>query len=169
MLKKYIECGKIVTTHGVKGELKVEVWADSPEYLYDFKYLYANDGKTKYEVLNARSHKNGLLLTLKGIDNMDKARELRGQVLYIDRNDDPDDSPYLQDYIGMAVIDVDTKENYGTIARVFETGANNVYMTKDDEGTERLIPAIPQVIIEIDLEKFVMKIRPLEGLFDDAD
>ena len=169
MLKRYLECGKIVSTHGVRGELKVEPWCDGAEYLRGFKTLYLDaKGEKPLKVISTREHKGMALMMLEGIDDMDKAIAMRGKVLYLDRQDAPDDGqPFLQDLIGLSVVDVDSGCEYGKLHDVIETGANDVYDIRDAAGKQRLVPAIPPVIIETDFDAGVMRIRPLEGLFDE--
>ncbi|MEF9983645.1 MAG: ribosome maturation factor RimM [Oscillospiraceae bacterium] len=170
MKNKFIECGKIVTTHGIKGEVKIEPWADSPEFLFDFKKLYLEKGEICLKVLSCRMHKNMVLAIFEGYDDIDKSNTLRSKILYIDREDanlDEDDY-FWQDLIGLNVVDVDDETiSYGKITNITETGANDVYYIKDEDGNEKLIPAIPQVIIKIDMDNEKMFIRPLEGLFDE--
>lgn len=170
MQKRYLECGKIVSLHGVRGEVKAEVWADSPDYLGQFSTLYLDKGETPIRVLSARPHKNMALLLLEGFSTPEAAGSLRGKILYLDREDAPDDGkPFLQDLLGLAVSDIDTGRDYGAIKDVIHTGANDVYVLKDSTGTERLIPVIPDVVIETDIPGGTMKIRPLKGLFEDEE
>jgi len=166
--KRYLECGKVVSTHGVRGEVKVKPWCDSPEFLCEFETLYLDgQGQKPVRVISARSHKGMALLLFEGTGSIGEAASFRGKVLYIDRNDAPDDGkPFLQDLIGLTVRDADTGEVYGKIADVIETGANDVYIVRDDAGRERLVPVIPQVIIKTDINGGEIIIRPLEGLFD---
>ncbi|MDR2931910.1 MAG: ribosome maturation factor RimM [Oscillospiraceae bacterium] len=169
MKKKYLECGKIVSTHGIRGEIKVQHWCDSPEYLCAFKALYTDKGEKKLTVERARPHKNMVILKLSGVDGIDEAVTLRGQILYIDREDAPrDDAFFLQDLLGLDVRDADTDFLYGKVSDVMQTGANDVYEITDENGIKRLIPAIPDVVADMDMEKGLMRIRPLRGLFDDA-
>ena len=167
MKKQFLECGKIVSTHGIKGEVKVQHWCDGPEYLCGFATVYLEKGQKALAVEKARVNKNEVLLKLAGIDDMDTAGTLRGKVLYIDREDDPEnDGIFLQDLMGLAVSDVDTGLSYGKVTDVLRTGANDVYEITDEAGVKRLVPAIPQVVTELDVEAGFMKIRPLKGLFD---
>lgn len=168
-MKKYIECGKIVSTHGIKGEVKIQPWTDDAEHLLKFDSFYLEANGKALAVDSSRVHKNMLMVKFKGISSMDEANEYRGKVLYINREEDPDDRPYLQDYIGVKVTDIDTGADYGKIVDVIVTGANDVYDLKDDNGRQRLVPDIPQVVLETDLVAREMKIRPLKGLFDDED
>ena len=168
MRKKYLECGKIVSTHGVRGELKVTPWCDSPEFLCDFETLYLDaNGERAIQVVSARSHKGMALILIEGINSINEAASLRGKILYINRDDAPDDGkPFLQDLLGLIVRDADTDEIYGKLADIIQTGANDVYVVRDDSGRERLVPVIPQVIIKTDIDGGEISIRPLEGLFD---
>jgi 16S rRNA processing protein RimM len=167
--KKYLECGKAVGTHGVRGEVKVQPWCDSPEFLCGFKTLYLGaNGEKPVRVVSARVHKAMALIGFEGINSIDEANGLRGKIIYIDRDDAPDDGkPFLQDLIGLTVLNADTGEVYGKLADVLETGANDVYSVRDETGKERLVPVIPQVIISTDIEGGEIRIRPLEGLFDE--
>ena len=170
MQKKYLECGKIVSTHGIQGEVNVQPWCDSAEYLCDFKTLYLQNGEKSLAVLSARVHKNMALIKFAGISDLDTAVTLRGKVLYIDRDDAKDDGKYfIQDIIGLSVIDADSGHTLGILKDVFSTGANDVYALEDESGKQRLFPAIPEVIIETDIGGGIMKIRPLKGLFDDEN
>lgn len=169
MRKQYLECGKIVSTHGVRGEVRVQPWCDSPEFLLQFPRLYMQNGETPLEVEGARTHKNMVLLKLKGFDTLDEAAALRGRVLYINRNDAPDDGGFfIQDLLGLEAIDADTGRSWGVLEDVLETGANDVYVFRDGEA-QRLVPVIPGVVIDTDIQSGIIKIRPLKGLFDDAD
>lgn len=175
MKKKYLEIGKIVSTQGIKGEVRVQAWCDSPDFLCEFDELYihdkAADCKVTIGVERAYTHKNVVVLKLNGIDTVEQAQEMRNRILYIDREDiELDEGTYfIQDLVGLRVIDADDESIvYGELAEVTQTGANDVYHIK--QGDKLLLaPAIPQVIIETDIPNGVMKIRPLKGLFDDED
>ncbi len=171
MKKQYLECGKIVTTHGVLGEIKVQPWCDAPEELTGVATLYFDEGKTPLTVQRGRVHKNMALLKLKGIDNIEQAQMLRGKVLWAHREDIPlgEGEHFIQDLIGLTVVDADDGHPYGTLSDVSETGANDVYHITFPDGSIRLAPVIPQVIIATDIDGGVMRIRPLKGLFDDED
>lgn len=171
MKKEFLEIGKIVSTSGLKGEVRVQPWSDSPDFLTSFSVLYFNEGEQKIAVERARPQKNVVVLKLGGVDTVETANALRGKVLYVARADVklPERTFFVQDLIGLRVIDADDPTvEYGTLTDVSQTGANDVYhITK--EGRTTLIPAIRQVVEETDLEKGEMRIRPMKGLFDDAD
>jgi 16S rRNA processing protein RimM len=168
MRKKYLECGKIVSTHGVRGELRVQPWCDGPEYLLGFRRLYLKGGETAVEVEGARVSKNVVLMKLAGVDTLDDAVALRGRVLFMDRADAPDTGgEFIQDLLGLDVLDADTGRHWGKLADVLATGANDVYVLKDGTGKERLVPVIPEVVVETDIDAGFLRIRPLKGLFDE--
>lgn len=167
-MKEFIETGKIVNIHGLRGEVKIMPWSDNPEFICEFDILYLGKDKKLLQIENARVHKNMVLAKFKGIDTPEAANLLRNNIIYIDRNDvELEEGTYfIQDLIGLKVINADTNEEYGNVTDVFQTGANDVYEVKNGDKTV-LIPAIPDVIVNIDIENSVLMIRPLEGLFDE--
>lgn len=171
MQKKFLEIGKIVTVHGLNGMVKVQPWCDDAEFLCEFDMLYRGAQAIPMEIEQARVQKNMALVKFKGVDTVEQAQALRNTVLYMDRDDvELEDGTYfIQDLMGLSVVDIDNGTDYGTIADVLQTGANDVYLLRDASGKERLVPVIPDVVIEIEPEQGYVKIRPLKGLFDDAD
>ena len=171
MLKKFLETGKIVGTHGIKGMLRVQGWCDSGEFLQQFKYIYTDcDGKTKYAVKSAQPHGNVVLMALKGIDSIEQAETLRNKVIYIDRKDVklPEDRYFIADLIDCTVRDADTNDVLGVLTDVSATGANDVWhITRD--GKEYLVPAIDEIIVSVNVTDGDIVIRPLKGIFDDED
>ena len=165
--KKLLEVGKIVSVFGIKGEVKVQPWCDTPQFICDFDTLYYKSG-TPVVVERSRVQKNMVVMKIKGTDTVEDAQKLRNRVLYIDRDDvELDEGCYfVQDLIGLTVIESKDGKVYGKISDVSETGANDVYHIKDEDGREYLIPAIPDVIDSVDIEGGVMKITALDGLFD---
>lgn len=170
MLKQYLEVGRIVGTHGVRGEMRVECWANSPEFLKKFKTLYLDGGKTALSV-SCRPHKNIALVTVKGVGSIEEADELRGKVLYIDRADVKlgEGEHFVQDIIGLKVTDADTGKVYGEVKDVLKTGSNDVYEMKAEDGKLYYIPVIPDIIDRLDFDAGAVFIHPMKGLFDDED
>lgn len=166
-MKRYLEIGKIVAVQGLKGEVRVEPWCDSADFLCSFDLLYFNKGNTAVNIVRSRPHKNIVLMKIEGVDTPEAAQELRGKVLYMDREDvELEEGTYfVQDLVGLDVIDADSGAVYGKLSDVTYTGANDVYHIKGAER-EYLVPAIPDVIIETDIENGKMLIRPIDGLFD---
>lgn len=171
MRKEFLEAGKVVATHGVKGELRVEPWCDSAGFLTKLKTFYLDAGKTAVPVENSRAHKNLLLVKLKGIDSATQGDLMRGKILYLKRTDVtlPKGRYFIQDLLGMRVENADTSENYGIISDVFSTGANDVYEITGANGAKYLFPAVSEMINTINLETNIMTIRPIRGIFDNAD
>lgn len=167
-MKDYLEIGKIVTVHGLRGDVKVQPWCDSPEFLCAFPVLYLGKEKKEVEVIDARVQKNMAVLRLGGYETVEQAETLRNQMLYLHREDvELEDGTYfVQDLMGLEVLDADSGVSYGILKDVLQTGANDVYVVQPEDGKEVLIPAIPDVIVETNLEEGCMKIRPLEGLLD---
>lgn len=170
MKKQFLEIGKIVAVQGLKGEVRVEPWCDSAEFLCGFEALYMDKGAAKVVVEKARPHKTVAVLKIEGVNTPEDAAKLRGKVLLMNRDDvDLDENSFfIQDLIGIKVFDVDTDEAYGELIDVTETGANDVYHIKRGEVTY-LVPSIPDVIIETNIDDGKMLIRPLKGIFDDED
>lgn len=173
MKKQYLEIGKIVSTHGIYGEVRVQPWCDDPALLEELDTLYYdNRGKKPLKVLSGRMHKNIVILKIDGVTTLEMAQQLRNQVLFVDRDELEleEGSYFIQDLIGLAVWDADQPALcYGTITDVFPTGANDVYEITDAAEKKRLIPAIPEVVIETALDQEKMVIRPLKGLFEDEN
>lgn len=168
MKKQFLETGKIVTTHGIKGEVKVQPWCDDAQFLTEFSTLYLSRGQQALQVQQARVHKNMVILKLEGIDTVEQAVALRNKTLFINREDVQlkEGELFVQDLIGCTVLDIDTGADYGKIYDVQQTGANDVYYLKDDAGKVRLVPVIESVVLEKDIDAQIVRIRPLEGLFD---
>lgn len=170
-MKKFLEVGKIVSTHGIAGEVRVQAWCDEPGFLLKFKRLYFDaQGNRSILVRGGRVHGNVVLLRLDGVESINAAALLRDKVLYIDRDDAKikKGSYFIQDLIGCRVFDADNPEKqYGTLTDVTKTGANDVWHVTDESGKEYLVPSIPHVVISVDVEKELVLIRPLGGIFDE--
>ena len=171
MLKKYLETGKIVGTHGVKGMVRVQPWSDSGEFLTKFKYFYLDkNGEAKIKAEAVRPHGNVVLIAFNGVSTIEEAEALRGKVIYLDRKDIklPEGRYFIDDLIGCSVTDADSGNLLGELTDVSATGANDVWhITKD--GKEYLVPAIDEVIVSVDVDASAVVIRPLKGIFDDED
>lgn len=169
MKKQFIETGKIVGTHGIKGEMRVEIWSDSPEVLKSLENLYFDEGKTEIDILSRRVHKNLLLMTVKDVDSIEKAEKLRGRVVYLNRDDISleEGQSFIADLIGLTAVDGESGRTYGKITEVFATGANDVYRIVDNNGKEYLFPAVPHMIKNTDHDSGIIELLPIPGIFDD--
>jgi 16S rRNA processing protein RimM len=167
MNKNYLECGKIINTHGIKGAVKVESWCDSPYVLADLERVFTEDnGRFKeYEILDASVFKQFVILTLDGVMTIEEAEKMKNQIIYLSRDDIEleEGEVFIADLIGLPVIDVDTKEQYGVISDVMNTGASDIYVIKTPNG-EAMMPAVKEFVSEIDLERGIF-VKPIEGMF----
>lgn len=171
MIKEYLEIGKITSTHGIKGEMRVQPWCDSPEFMKKFKTLYLDKKGEKPLKVSCRPNGNMIIMKAQGIDTVEEASRYREKVLYMKRSDAelPEGTWFIQELIDCTVIDADDKNIiYGILANVSETGANDVWHIKQGEK-EYLIPAIPSVVISTDVTEGIIKIRPLKGIFEDEN
>ena len=170
MKKQYLDSGKIVGTHGIKGEVRIEPWCDSPEFLCAFKTLWLDERGENAIKVRSRPHKNIVLCKIEGVESIEAAERLRGKIVYIDRDEVElgEGVHFVQDLIGLEARDLDTGEVYGTLTDVLRTGANDVYeITRD--GKKYLVPVIDEVVREINTEEGYVLLTPMKGIFDDED
>ena len=168
-MKQYLEVGKLNNTHGIKGELKLTLWCDDVDYLRQFDVLYLDDkGEKPVKVLSVRPQKNMAIIKLEGIDTIEKAEQLKGGILYGNRDDAEIDenANYIADLIGCYVVDIDTEEEYGKVVDVLNYGSCDIYDI-ESWGKHTLIPATPDIVKEINTEYQVIRIKKMKGLFDE--
>ena len=160
-MDKYLESGIIVNTHGTRGEVKIQPWADSAEFLKAFKYLYI-DGKP-FELLSSKVHKNCLIAQFKGVSDVNEAMVLKNKVVSINKSDAklPKGDFFIADIIGASVVDESGKE-LGKLTDVLELPASNVYVVMGER--EILIPAVPEFIIKTDVNVGIITVRLIEGM-----
>lgn len=163
MRSQFLEAGEIVNTHGVRGEVKIMPWADSPEFLCQFDTFYL-DGKP-VKVLSARPHKTMVLAQLEGVDTVEKAMRLKGKVLSIDRTgvELPDGRHFLADLMGLTVLDNATGEELGTIEDILTPPAHEVYVVRG-RGKEYMIPAVDAFLAETNVEGGYIRVNLIEGM-----
>ena len=167
--KPFLEAGQIVGTHGVRGEVRVQPWCDSPEVFASLKTLYWDAAGTQPVRVKSRVHKNLALAKIEGVDTVQDAAFLRGRILYLDRRDlDLGDRYFIQDLVGLAVVDAESGTVYGELTDVSNNGANDIYHMRTPDGKEILIPVIPDIIRQVDIDGGRIAICPMKGLFDDA-
>ncbi len=166
-MQQLLDAGELVSTHGVQGELKLLPWTDSPEFLLDFDRL-SIDGRW-YAVERSRVQKTCVLLKLRGVDDVDAARALRGKTVFLDRADVKLDKEtyFIQDLIGLRVIDQNGAE-IGTITEVIQLPKHDVYVVRGADG-EYQIPAVKEFIKKTDVEAGTVEAVLIEGMRSDAD
>ena len=172
MKKQFIETGKITGIHGIRGEVRVQPWSDSPDFLTSFKFLYLDgEGARKIAVKAAKTHKNMVLMKLDGVDTIEQAEAFRNKIVYINRDDAnlPEGSHFIEDLLGCKVYDSQSGDFLGELCDVSKTGANDVWHIKGEDKREYLVPAIPDVVDSVDVDGGIIKITPLKGIFDHED
>ena len=168
-MTQYLELGQIVNTFGIKGMVKIKPFTDDVE---QFEKLESIEIKTKkdikeYKIEQVKFHKQMVMLKLKGIDTIEQAETLRNSYIVINRNNTKPlekDTYYIVDLIGLDVITIEDGKKIGKLDDIFNTGSNDIYVVKNEEGKEILLPAISDVIKEINLEDKVIKVHLLKGL-----
>lgn len=163
----YIQVGKIINTHGLKGDVKVLPLTDDIKRFSKLKNVYIGENKKKLEVSKVWYNKGYAMLAFKEYENINDVEKFKNEIIWIDEKDKiklPKDSYFIHDLIGMEVYLKD--ESYlGKIEDVLTPGANDVYLVKN-KGKQYLIPAIKDVVKNIDIEEKKMIIDPIEGLID---
>ena len=171
MRKQFLEIGKITKTQGLKGEVRVQPFCDDAEELGDYETLYFDKGQTPVEVEYARPAKNVAVVKIKGIDTVEAAQKIVNKMLYMNRDDVElaEDTWFIQDIIGLDVVDADSGKVYGKVDDIIQNCPTDVYSVKTSDGKQLLFPAIPEVLLETDIDGGKIVIRPLDGLFDLED
>ena len=161
MKLQYLEAGEIVTTHGVRGEMKILPWSDGPEFLLDFDRVLIDD--KEYAVDSCRIQKTCNLLKLEGIDTVEDAQALRGKTVKVYREDAPADMIFVAELIGVRVF-ADGQE-IGQIADVLDYPGNKVYVVRGEH--EYMIPAVKAFVLDTDMDNNTMQVRLIEGMRTD--
>ncbi len=163
MKLQYIEAGEIVTTHGVRGEVKVLTWLDDPEMLCEFDRCRIQ-GK-EYEIEQCRVQKTCNLVKLSGVDTMEAAQALRGKVMELYREDIDDEVIFAAELIGMEVYV--GEDCIGKIKEVLDYPGNSVYVVRGEK--EYMIPAVKAFILDTDMENNRMQVKLIEGMCSDEN
>ena len=159
--EKYIEAGRINNTHGVNGELKIEVWVNSPEFLKKCGRVFI-DGKP-YRFSSAKLQQRFLIAGLEGIEDINSAMVFKGKTVFIDREDAPlkKGSYFLQDLIGCRV-ETEDGSFVGILEDFIESPANLVYLVRGE--TEHLIPDVPEFVLSADPDRELITVKLIEGM-----
>jgi len=167
-MNDFLEVGQIVNYYGIKGFLKVVPFTDDITRFDDLKkiYIVKNRNMEEKEIEEVKYHKNLVLLKLKGIDDINDTEQYKNCIIKINREDAvelPEDTYFITDMIGISVY---TEENelLGTLTDIFPTGSNDVYVVKDELGKQILLPAIGDVIKNVDVKEKKMVVKLIEGL-----
>jgi 16S rRNA processing protein RimM len=167
----FLAIGKVRRPHGVAGDVLVEVYTDFPEHLQPGVIVYAGEKATPLTISRQRIHNEGVLLGFEGFTTPEQVGRFRNQILSIltsDAPELPEGEYYFHELIGLEVID-ESGKHLGEITEIMETGANDVYVVTDASGIEILLPAIAEVVLDVDMDSRTMKVHLLPGLMDDGD
>ena len=161
MKLQFLQAGEVVSTHGVRGEMKILPWSDGPDFLTDFKRVRI-DG-VDYKVESCRIQKTCNLLKIKGVDTMERAQALRGKTIEVYRDDAPADLVFVAELIGVSVYA--DGEQIGEISDVLDYPGNKVYVVTGEHTY--MIPAVKQFVQSIDLDANQMNVTLIEGMRTD--
>jgi 16S rRNA processing protein RimM len=162
----YLTVGFLRRPHGLGGEVIMNLHTDFPERMKSGRKLLVGEQHKPFTLTGVRPHQSGLLVKFKGINSAEEAGQFRNQWVYIKASEAPplpEGKIYQHQLLGFQVVD-DTERPLGELVEILETGANNVYVVKDEAGRELLLPAIPSVILDIDTERRLVRVHLLEGL-----
>ena len=167
-MEEYFEIGQIVNTSGLKGILKIKPFTDDIKKFSNLKTIYikTKSGLTEFKIEQVRYVKNMVMLKLAGIDKVEEAEKYRNLYIKILRDQEEEleeGSYYVVDILGCKV-NTDANQELGKIVDVFQTGSNDVYVVKDEQGKQILLPAIKQVIKNVDIKNKIITVHLLEGL-----
>ncbi|MCL1903548.1 MAG: ribosome maturation factor RimM [Oscillospiraceae bacterium] len=167
-MKTFLEIARFTKPQGLKGDLRAQLFCDSPDVLFDFDGFYMGANKSFIKAKVCELRKGFVVMSVQGVDNIEKAEKLTGETLYIDREDYklPENTWFIKDLLGLNVVNADTGERYGVVKDILQSAPKDVYVVKSPEGRELLFPSIPEVLVDINITERIIKIRPLEGLFD---
>lgn len=163
MRLEFLEAGEIVSTHGIKGEMKILPWADDAEFMLSFNRVRI-DG-IAYSVESCRIQKTCNLIKLKGIDSMDAAQQLRGKTVEIYREDAPEGLIFVAELIGMNVYTDD--KQIGSITDVLDYPGNKVYVVEGEHSY--MIPAVREYVLSTDFATNRMDVKLIEGMRTDEN
>lgn len=167
----YLAVGTLRRSHGIRGDMLLDVNTDFPERLKPGTFLFVGDKKQRIKITRRRPHNDGLLLGFEGVENAEQTARYRTETVYVpaeDRPALPEGEYYHHQIIGMQVIDEDGTV-LGVLTEIIVTGANDVYVVKNADEREILIPAIKQVLLDVNLGTKMMRVHLLPGLVDNTD
>ncbi|MCQ3939152.1 MAG: 16S rRNA processing protein RimM [Chloroflexi bacterium] len=167
----YLAIGFIRRPHGVTGEVIMDLHTDFPERIKAGRKVYIGERHEAATLGSARPHGGGMLVRIRGYETPETAGRFRNQWVYVKSTEVPqlpEGRHYKYELLDMQVVDEDGG-NLGILREILETGANDVYVVVNAAGKEILLPAIPSVVLETDMQARVMKVHLLDGLIEERD
>ena len=162
----YLVVGFLRRAHGVQGEMLMDLHTDFPERFRNGRKLFVGEAHEVMTVEGVRSHAKGLLIKFKGVETPEATARFRNQWVYIKATEAPplpEGQIYQHELFGFQVVD-ENESLLGELVEIIETGANDVYVVRNESGKEILLPAIPSVILDLDSVRRLMRVHLLEGL-----
>ena len=162
----YLVIGYLRRPHGVSGEIILDLHTDFPDRIKSGRKVLVGEKHQPLTLDSVRIHGNSLLVRLRGIETPEEVGKYRNQWVYVKASEVPplpEGKYYQYEMIGLDVID-DGGNPLGKLEEILETGANDVYIVRDESGKEILLPAIPSVILDLDMGRRILKVHLLEGL-----
>jgi 16S rRNA processing protein RimM len=161
----YLSVGFLRRPHGVRGEIVMDLHTDFPERMKKGRKLFVGEEHQPVTLTNVRPHQSGLLVKFKDVDTPEDAGLYRNQWVYVQTKDVPlpEGQHYKHELLGLKVVDEEGNP-LGELVEIMETGANDVYVVKDNLGKEILLPAIPSVILDLNIGRGFLRVHLLEGL-----
>jgi len=162
MKSTLLEAGRIVNTHGIRGEVKIQPWADSPDFLTGFDRFFIDGIPVK--VLSARVHKSCVIASFDNVSDIDAAIRLKNKVVSISRDDTQlgDGRHFVADLVGLRALDSKTGEDVGVLEDILSLPSNDVYIIRG--AREMLVPAVPEFVEEINIDGGYIRLRFIEGM-----
>jgi 16S rRNA processing protein RimM len=164
---EFLAVGKLLRPHGVSGEMRFAIWTDFPERLQPEVIVYVGKAYQPVRIKRLRGHSTDPLIAFAEFNDREEVGQFRNQVVYVRTADLPplaDGEIYLHQLIGLQVVQDEDEALLGMITEVLETGANDVFLVRRENGTDLLVPDIDSVILKIDLEKGQVRVHLLPGL-----
>ena len=167
-MKKYLEIGQIVNTFGIKGMVKIKPFTDDIRRFDQLKTIYIEQKKCrkKYDIEEVKYHKNMVLMKLKGVNTLEEADLLRQSYLLVNREEEEPLEEGVYYIVDLLELDVFTDEGelLGKVEDIFNTGSNDIYVVKNELGQQILLPGLPEVLKEVDLDKGKITVHLIPGL-----
>lgn len=158
----FVALGYLRRAHGVHGEMVMDILTDFPERLRPNRPVYLGEDHAPHHLGTVRLANKIMLVSIKGFTTPEEAARFRNTYVYIRAESLPalpEDAYYYHELVGIAVLD-ESGNPLGELKEIIETGANDVYVIRNEAGTELLLPAIADVVLKVDIERQEMIVRP---------